>query len=714
MTTASAVTRRPVLRALRFKESLENRPALLIGWIIFVVLPLIWSGLLIWIDPHHEVNAGFVTLTLIVGGWLFGAVFGAQIVCRDFGRREGHFLISRPVAAREAASAKFWVGFFELGCVLVTTAIIEIVLFAMSRHAANPIFQSLLPLRNLLLAALATVAAYAIAFVAAVITRNALAASLVATFLLVLVAVSPLLISGLSRLLEAPARWRWETYVAVQSELEQRAKVDPNFDFALAFREHNFALTDAVAAFAIPLAGFALLAAALVALAWLGRHATTWNTRVELHTKSVAWAIAAIVVGLLVAAFREVGATIPITSRFWWPGGIQVQSYAAAPHWLVATSSYAGAVYSLEIDDAGRAGNLNQINLPEPEPFIIDLGIFGSNLGFVRRIPAFVSADEVLVVTSDRRPQRDDRYPPDQQPRLPSYVPDYRIHAYGVKLHAGFGPDSGNVQLPIQARARDLRFGPPTDLGALPMEGPLAGTVDARVFDIHVEHDLLAVYLAVSSDRDCGLRPTITGACHWFLARYELPSGIDDPPRFIDAVETGEDTRSFGLLVRFFRQDADGATRLHCSTGIYSPLTGERVFRGHSAPAYPENGDALLVAPDTYVMSRVDGLTSSVYKLAVIEKGQVLIPPVNQPLGRISISPLSAWFRDDASVLVSPRKGQVWEIQTHGLTGYDVSDPTRLRRIGHVTSSTMYFAAACPDFIVLDHGGGISIVKLPK
>lgn len=84
--------------------------------------------------------------------------------------------------------------------------------------------------------------------------------------------------------------------------------------------------------------------------------------------------------------------------------------------------------------------------------------------------------------------------------------------------------------------------------------------------------------------------------------------------------------------------------------------------------------------------------------------------------GYAKASPWSWLFRSDRPLLTYAGPDRVWEV--HRDRGraicYDVSNPRRPRRIAHVTSYRIVDAVSGPEFLVLDHGLGFSIVRHPK
>lgn len=90
--------------------------------------------------------------------------------------------------------------------------------------------------------------------------------------------------------------------------------------------------------------------------------------------------------------------------------------------------------------------------------------------------------------------------------------------------------------------------------------------------------------------------------------------------------------------------------------------------------------------------------------------------PATTLLGNAKASPWAQLFRSENPMLLYAGPGRLWEV--HRDRGraicYDVSDPRRPRRIAHVSTYRIYGAVSGPDFLVLNHGVGFSIVRHPK
>src|SRR5262245_9209831 len=154
---------RRVRKALAAKARRELRPALWAGLTIFVGLPILWSVILILLDPRRHSLPGIATLLALCGGWLFSSIVAAQTVCRDFGRAPGVFLTGLPVSRRQIIESKIRASFGLVLLLILSVAAVELVLLTFAdRLPAN-----LDPLQWAIPAVLLPVFTWLLAFLAA-------------------------------------------------------------------------------------------------------------------------------------------------------------------------------------------------------------------------------------------------------------------------------------------------------------------------------------------------------------------------------------------------------------------------------------------------------------------------------------------------------------------------------------------------------------------
>ena len=141
---------------------------------------------------------------------MYAIILGAHTVCRDWGKAEEHFLLAQPVSAHAVVGAKLIAGAMLVAGVIVLVAVWETILSqcGMFGAAFRPIQEGVSYWHGARVTAIAVVSAmavgYALAFAAAVMTRQMLASTVVATLALVVWAIAPLLSSHLTRFSVVP------------------------------------------------------------------------------------------------------------------------------------------------------------------------------------------------------------------------------------------------------------------------------------------------------------------------------------------------------------------------------------------------------------------------------------------------------------------------------------------------------------------------------
>ena len=82
-------------------------------------------------------------------------------------------------------------------------------------------------------------------------------------------------------------------------------------------------------------------------------------------------------------------------------------------------------------------------------------------------------------------------------------------------------------------------------------------------------------------------------------------------------------------------------------------------------------------------------------------------------IGHARASPWGAIFRSERPDVVPIGNGRLLELHGFSLIEYDVSDPTHPKRIAHVTSPPIGDVTVMDDLLVISHGRGFSIARLP-
>ncbi len=200
---------RPVQRPSAFgnlirKECQESRGAAIAGLAVFWLVPALLELLDLVLEGHYG-TFPFAWSLLIGAGWMYAIILGAHTVCRDWGKAEEHFLLAQPVSAQAVVGAKLITGAMLVAGVIVLVAAWETLLAYWGGFGAafRPIQESVSywhAARVTTIAAISGMAVgYALAFAVAVITRQMLASTVVATLVLLVWAITPLLSSHLTR-----------------------------------------------------------------------------------------------------------------------------------------------------------------------------------------------------------------------------------------------------------------------------------------------------------------------------------------------------------------------------------------------------------------------------------------------------------------------------------------------------------------------------------
>ncbi len=176
------------------KECLESREAAIAGLAIFWLVPAVLGLIELALVGRHDVLP-FAWLLVIGAGWLYAVIVGAHTVCRDWGKAEEHFLLAQPVSPRTVVCAKLITGAALVAGVLGIAVAWDMMLVQWTASSALGIREVLM----IISVACVMAAGFALAFAVAVMTRQMLASTIVATLVLLVWAIAPLLSSHLGR-----------------------------------------------------------------------------------------------------------------------------------------------------------------------------------------------------------------------------------------------------------------------------------------------------------------------------------------------------------------------------------------------------------------------------------------------------------------------------------------------------------------------------------
>lgn len=265
-------------RALRRKEWNESRPAILVGLIIFVGLPTLWTLLLWTLDTHLGILPGIASTLWLVAGGLFSAVLGAQVICRDFGSPTERFLFSRPIDPHRIMRIKAITGFVILVGVSMLIGALELLWWSLLKGPQRTEESSV---GAFVIGTGLALCSYWIAVGAACATRQSLTSAFSAAFALALMVTVPVIV-------RIPG-------------------VNDISDLVLS-DQHSYRTDLVVAAF---VAAFGVVA--YIAMRW----AALTERRLNVGPRTLAWIIGISLTGLFITAMREVGATESVITMWW-------------------------------------------------------------------------------------------------------------------------------------------------------------------------------------------------------------------------------------------------------------------------------------------------------------------------------------------------------------------------------------------------------------
>ncbi len=693
------VPERSVRRALLRKELKESRPAVIAGAAIFLGMPAIWTFLYVCLDTHHEVFPGTATILLLLAGWLFGAVVAAQTVCRDFGRPQGAFLLARPVSAADVLRAKVRAGLTVVGGVAVAVGLWELLLWG---FAKSQIDEGGWPWELWIPAAATTVLTFWVALTAATITRQMLSAVMITGLVLVLLVAVPLMTA-------LPAQ------VAVWMDLAQERLGRPGvyrsaMSFAVAVLV--IALVAAIVLRLLRRASFltlvpvlALLLVASLALAegriWpltvivivlvvaallhlVALRACQAQRAWPLGTKAVAWTIGLTMVLLGTLAFTQVGANTRVTATCWDPqtltpdnrkpdrGAVLVSAgIDAAEHKLalgrrhIACASHA----SVQLYEITADGQIRR----HPARVSGTAGALTNTRTLVLPVPAFDEQDRLLVVWS-------------LQPSAGSLA-EWQVDEVD--------PDTDRVTASFKL--------PEPPAPPVPCER-------AVVYDAALDANRLFVFYGGQGPADS---PYIVSISR--LAAYDLGG---NRPSLTTSFDVWGDTVNWAWPHSRFQRGPDG--RLYVALNTWSApidLSASELRPQAGMTTVEHAGDyGGRILP----LGGQREATSTQTGFAVVEVRESPVVGTRYStyaahvIGEAKSSPWAWLFRADWATLVAGGPGRVWETHYTSAICYDVTDVAHPRRVAHVTTYRIRDALSSPDYLLLDHGPGFSLVRNPR
>ncbi len=405
--------------ALARKEWRESTPALIAGGAIYVALPLVLSSVYRIFDPHHEPLPGVAMTLWILTGWLFAAVLGAQIVCRDFGRAEGVFLLAQPVKPASVVWVKGLVGLKLILLLAIASLLFE-------SAVSNDLMPTMILTPMFGVAIAAAVVSYGIAFLAATIVRRALPALMLGVLSLVLMAVLPLLSSRtfgavpyaayyafpeplssptmgtlvgtpdalgllaalgvvvlitpvgterfrLTRLVLAAAGWTLLAFLSLDMLL-MASVASANLWIPSFVKNPSFA-TNAAALLA-PVVVAVIFGGVIAGAAMLAARA---ERGVAVRGKTLAWAVTLLMMALSLVSINEVGADVPVRATYWHEFGgdgsqLRVDASTAARMFRADDNVIQIQTYGLGPDGEVQPGDLVPLKtwpaeaMPLPNP----------------------------------------------------------------------------------------------------------------------------------------------------------------------------------------------------------------------------------------------------------------------------------------------------------------------------------------------------------
>jgi ABC-type transport system involved in multi-copper enzyme maturation permease subunit len=116
--------------SLLLKELRGSRQLLIAGvWTYWLMPAVLDVAYMIFFERGMKTSM-IVWFALLGLGWFYAIIVGAQVVCRDWGQAEEHFLRAQPVSPRSIVWAKWWAGLLVLFLVCLVNITWTVVLGA--------------------------------------------------------------------------------------------------------------------------------------------------------------------------------------------------------------------------------------------------------------------------------------------------------------------------------------------------------------------------------------------------------------------------------------------------------------------------------------------------------------------------------------------------------------------------------------------------------
>ncbi|MBI5763535.1 MAG: hypothetical protein HZA51_08440 [Planctomycetes bacterium] len=600
------------LRALHRKEWAESKPALLVGLIIFVGLPTLWTLLLWSLDTHAGVLPGIASMLWLVAGGMFAAVLGAQVICRDFGAPTERFLLSRPIAPSSVMRVKALTGFLMLIGLAVLIGAMELLWSSLVKGTHR---DEQIPVAVYVLGTGLAMCAYWIAVGAACATRRSLTSAFAAAFVLALMVTVPAIV-----------------------------RIPGVNDFTdLAFSDQHNYRTGLVAAALVAVFG----GVAALAMRW----AVVTDQRLDVGPRTMAWIVGLTLMVLFVTAMREVGATEPLLTTWW--GEVSLHSYvrfaAGRHHVAMRIDKSESNESSLELFDLDPNGQI-----------------------IVHRRKAFTEPRMI----SDRATA---------------------IDAKGNLVFVGMLYDTDSAHHPKKLPQMLLRTFDWESM-SLTSEIELPCSADLRQWhpaDIYCKDSLVYVLL-VGWETETNSNTITTFKCD--VAEYEI---------------TANSASLKSTQTRLFSSVPGSAEPRWATVGGFASgqmLRISTIWSGEFRLAPLESPDVLEsldARSDRFGLHIIPGTTgtSSTQRWPTDSQGAI---------GHAHASPWGAIFRSARPNVLPIGNGRLLEMHSFSLIEYDGSDPTHPTRIAHLTSPPIDEVTVMGDLLVISHGRGFSIARLPS
>lgn len=616
------------LRALRRKEWIESKPAILVGLIIFVGLPTLWTLLLWSLDTHAGVMPGIASMLWLLAGALFSAVLGAQAICRDFGSPTERFLFSRPIEPRRVMRLKAMTGFL---IVFGLTALIGGLELLWSALIKSPRRDDQIPVGLLILGTGLAMAAYWISVAAACATRRSLTSTLAAAFVLTLVLTVPVIvrIPGVNDITD------------------------------LVFRDENNFRTTLIAAAVV--AVFAFVAG--IAMRW----AASTERRLDVGPRTMAWVVGLTLMALFVTAMHEVGASESIVASWWVPSARETIKQCDTP--LYQIWKIAAGMNRVAVLCSRESGPGTQVYSPEHSKesvFLID-----------------VDADGQITR------ERNTSFFLDKQTSYPASTIDSTGNVAFVGL-SRIGPEPHQLGDPWKMSLQRFDWETGTRISAAELPWPVT-SYWTMVKDLYCTDEHVLV-LITTSDR-LGVALNLEGV----VAEYRINTSsttLERTQRFrFDYHDRTLDPSWVEL--RGFKSEA----AIRVVSRKYYDIELQPVREGEPYGAFTVNADQ--------------------FGLKVFPVNRSASPRTNWPteldgsIGRVHATPWAVLFRAVNPDVVPAGADRLLEIHDSSVIQYDVSDPTRPRRMANIAIPLQSSATVMGDLVVMNHGIGFSIAKLP-